>query len=128
MAADRNWTVWLGVAGSLASLTALGYIWGIFGDDGKKQHPAFAGLPKTGRIPMDTARRALARLPKKSRECAGMTAASLREGMEIEREHRDVTRGTVGRTAKIAAAHICESGTGYYKGLKKLEHRLKAKR
>lgn len=54
-----------------------------------------------------------------------MTVATLREGMEIEREHRDVTRGAAGITAKIAAAHICEAGPRYYRELKQLERRLK---
>ena len=47
-----------------------------------------------------------------------MTAERLREGMEIEREHRDITGGRVGQTAKIAAAHICER-PDYYKRIKR---------
>lgn len=76
------------------------------------------GLPTKGRIPLATAKRALKQLPKKSQACEGMSAAKLREGMEIEREHRDLTKGRVGQTAKIAAAHICER-SDYYKRIKK---------
>jgi hypothetical protein len=80
------------------------------------------GLPTKGRIPLETVKRALSRLPKKSKAC-GFTAQELREGMEIEREHRDVTGGAVGTTAKIAAAHLCESGPRYYKRIKKYVER-----
>jgi hypothetical protein len=38
--------------------------------------------------------------------------------MEVEREHRDVTKGGVLKTAKIAAAHLCER-SDYYRRLKK---------
>jgi hypothetical protein len=48
----------------------------------------------------------------------------LREGMEVEREHRDLTKGAVLKTAKIAAAHLCEFPK-YYPGLKRLEKNLK---
>jgi hypothetical protein len=79
------------------------------------------GLPKSGRIPLDTAKRVMKRLPAKTRAC-GITPAALREGMEIEREHRDVTKGGVLATAKIAAAHLCER-KDYYKRLKKYVER-----
>jgi hypothetical protein len=82
------------------------------------------GLPKKGRIPLATVKRALNRLGRKAAACK-ITPAALREGMEIEREHRDVTRGGALKTAKIAAAHLCEAGPRYYKGLKALERRLK---
>ena len=75
------------------------------------------GLPKAGRIPVATAKRVLKRLPAKTRAC-GFTPAELREGMEVEREHRDVTKGRVLDTAKVAAAHLCER-RDYYKRLKK---------
>jgi hypothetical protein len=75
------------------------------------------GLPKSGRIPLDTAKRVMKRLPAKTRAC-GITPAALREGMEIEREHRDVTKGGVLATAKIAAAHLCER-KDYYKRIKR---------
>jgi hypothetical protein len=78
---------------------------------------SLGALPKRGRIPLATARRALARLGSKSRRC-GIDAASLRDGMEVEREHRDVTKGGVLKTAKIAAAHLCER-SDYYRRLKK---------
>jgi GNAT superfamily N-acetyltransferase len=89
---------------------------------------SLSGLPKKGRIPLATVKRAAARLPKWTRKC-GFTVAQLREGMEVEREHRDVTRGGVLKTAKIAAAHLCEFPKGgYYPGLKRLEKKLKGKK
>lgn len=75
------------------------------------------GLPTKGRIPVATAKRAMQKLPAKTKKC-GFTPAELREGMEVEREHRDVTKGRVGTTAKIAASHLCEDRR-YYKKLKK---------
>lgn len=77
----------------------------------------FSGLPTRGRIPLATAKRAINRLGRKAKSC-GITPNLLREGMEIEREHRDVTGGRVGTTAKIAAAHICEDKQ-YYRKLKR---------
>lgn len=77
----------------------------------------FGALPRRGRIPLATARRALRRLGAKARGCA-IDAGSLREGMEVEREHRDVTKGGVLKTARIAAAHLCER-PDYYRRLKK---------
>jgi len=76
------------------------------------------GLPTKGRVPLKTAQRALKKLPRKAQACRGMTPAALREGMEIEREHRDITKGRVGQTAKIAAAHICER-SDYYSRIKR---------
>jgi hypothetical protein len=86
--------------------------------EGRGALSGLAALPSAGRIPMATVRRALKKLPKKSQACEGMTASALREGMEIEREHRDITRGAVGKTAKIAAAHICER-PDYYRRIKR---------
>lgn len=74
-------------------------------------------LPTRGRISLQTARRALKLLPPGRRACK-ITAANLREGMEVEREHRDVTKGGMLKTAKIAAAHLCEKND-YYKQLKR---------
>ncbi len=129
MAESRDWTVWLNVAGSLASLAALGYLLTHLPRRGEQAAVAgLRGLPAKGRVPLKTARRALKRLPKHSQQCAGMTANRLREGMEIEREHRDITGGRVGQTAKIAAAHICEAGPRYYAELKRLERKLSRSR
>lgn len=87
-------------------------------EDARRRRGGLSGLPKHGRIPLKTAKRALKRLSKRSQACSGLTPDSLREGMEIEREHRDVTKGAVLKTAKIAAAHICER-PDYYKRIKK---------
>ena len=88
-----------------------------------KKPTALAALPRHGRIPLATAKSALKRLGRKAKVC-GITPAALREGMEVEREHRDVTRGGVLKTAKIAAAHLCEDGR-YYRALKTMERKLK---
>ena len=80
-------------------------------------------LPKTGRIPLATAKKALKLLPP-GRQVCGITAKTLREGMEVEREHYDVTKLGLKKTAMIAAAHLCEAKR-YYPELKKLERRLK---
>jgi hypothetical protein len=119
MTDSNGWERWLHIAGSIASLTALGYLLLHLPRKGKRVAVAgLRGLPAHGRIPAATAKRALKRLPKKTRACVGMTVAALREGMEIEREHRDITQGRVGQTAKIAAAHICER-PDYYKRIKR---------
>lgn len=75
------------------------------------------GLPKKGRIPDSSVNYAMSRLKRQVDRC-GITKAQMREGMSIEREHGDVTRRGVLKTAKIAAAHICER-PDYYKRLKK---------
>lgn len=82
-----------------------------------------SALPKTGRIPIAVAKKALKLLPPGRRACK-ITAANLRDGLEVEREHRDVTRLGLKKTALIAASHLCESPR-YYTELKKLERRLK---
>ena len=75
------------------------------------------GLPTRGRIPLDTVKRAMKRLPKRYQSC-GITPSLLREGMEIEREHAYTTKGAVGATARVSADHLCEQ-LNYYKKLKK---------
>ena len=85
-----------------------------------------AALPKTGRIPLATVKKALRLLPPGRKAC-GITAQSLREGMEVEREHYDVTKLGLKKTALIAAAHLCEARR-YYPELKKLERRLKRRK
>lgn len=84
------------------------------------------GLPRKGRIPLATVKRALRALPPGRKAC-GITLTSLRKGMEIEREHFDVTKLGVKKTAIIAAAHLCESPR-YYDALQKMERRLKRKK
>jgi len=77
----------------------------------------FARLPPKGRIPAAQVQRAMRALGAKVRKC-GITPALLREGMEVEREHRDVTHLAVSTTARIAASHICER-RDYYKRIKR---------
>lgn len=74
-------------------------------------------LPKKGHIPASSVAYAMSHLKRQVDRC-GITATQLREGMEVEREHGDVTRRGAVKTAKIAAAHICER-PDYYKRLKK---------
>lgn len=74
-------------------------------------------LPKKGRIPAAQVQRAMKSLGRKVQQCK-ITPALLREGMEVEREHADVTRLAVGTTARIAASHICER-RDYYKRIKR---------
>lgn len=58
------------------------------------------------------------RMPDENAFMMGPPKAALREGMKVELEHRDVTKGAIEKTARIAAAHICER-RDYYKRLKK---------
>jgi hypothetical protein len=76
-----------------------------------------AGLPKKGAVPLKSVRYAMSRLKRQVNRC-GITEAQMREGMAVEREHGDVTNRGVVKTAKIAAAHICER-PDYYKRLKR---------
>lgn len=116
---NEGWERWLHIGGSIASLAALGYLLLHLPRRGEQVSVAgLSGLPTKGRVKLATARRALASLPRRSQECRGMTAERLREGMEIEREHRDITKGRVGQTAKIAAAHVCER-PDYYSRIKR---------
>jgi hypothetical protein len=116
---NNGWERWLHIGGSIASLAALGYLLMHLPRRGERVSVAgLSGLPTKGRVKLATARRALARLPRRAQECRGMTAERLREGMEIEREHRDITGGRVGQTAKIAAAHVCER-PDYYTRIKR---------
>ena len=78
---------------------------------------ALGRLPKSGRIPAAQVQRAMKSLGAKVQKCK-ITLALLREGMEVEREHRDVTHLNVGTTARIAASHICER-RDYYKRIKR---------
>lgn len=78
---------------------------------------SYGRLPKSGRIPAAQVKRAMKMLGRKVKACR-ITPALLREGMEVEREHRDVSHLAVGVTARIAAAHICER-RDYYKRIKR---------
>lgn len=51
---------------------------------------------------------------------ACLTPRRLRAGMNVELEHRDVTKGSPTATAKIAAAHLREH-CDYYARLRKVE-------
>lgn len=78
---------------------------------------ALGRLPKKGRILASQVRSAMRSLGRKVQKCQ-ITPALLREGMEVEREHADVTHLGVKTTAKVAAAHLCER-LDYYKRIKR---------
>ena len=67
---------------------------------------------------VEQARRAAKRAGIRFDAC--LTPSRLRAGMNVELEHRDVTRGRPVATAKIAAAHLREH-CDYYKRLKRVE-------
>ena len=48
---------------------------------------------------------------------------TLRHGMRVETEHRDIAHGNPVKCARIAIAHIKESDQ-YYKALEKMEKKL----
>jgi hypothetical protein len=77
----------------------------------------YGRLPAHGRISMAQVQRAMKMLGRKVQKCR-ITPAALREGMEVEREHRDVSHLAVGVTAKIVASHLCER-RDYYKRIKR---------
>ena len=52
------------------------------------------------------------------------TPADLLEGIEVELEHKDVTKGALEPTAKIALAHLRECPS-YYKKLRAMERRCR---
>lgn len=83
----------------------------------KERFDGLSALPKKGAIPASAVAYAMNKLAPQVKRC-GITPVLLREGMSIEREHRDVTRGGIERTARIAAAHLCER-KDYYKRLKR---------
>lgn len=114
----KDWTAWVNVAGSLASIAAFGYLLLHLPKRGQRSVVAgFSGLPKKGRIPASSVKYAMSRLKRQVAKCS-ITPVQMAEGMAVEREHADVTRRGVLKTAKIAAAHICER-PDYYKRLKK---------
>lgn len=82
-----------------------------------KKRSALSGIPKHGPIPMAQVQRAMKLLGRKVQKCR-ITPALLREGMAVEREHADVTKLAIGKTARIAAAHICER-RDYYRRIKR---------
>lgn len=79
----------------------------------------FAGLFAASRpqITRQQVKAAFLQLPRSQQRCS-FTSDELQEGMQIEYEHWNVTRGSLKKTAMIAAAHLCER-RDYYKRLKK---------
>lgn len=69
---------------------------------------------------------AFKKLQRKAEKC-GFTKDALAQGMKAELEHKDVTKGSVLKTARIAAAHLCER-TDYYELLEKYVEGGKKKR
>lgn len=77
----------------------------------------FDGMPAVGPIRDASVDRVMRKHIRKVRKC-GITKPALKQGMAVEREHRDVTKGSIEKTARIAMAHLCER-PDYYKRLKK---------
>lgn len=86
-------------------------------DAGHRGRGKLGALPKKGTIPSASVDYAMRKLAKQVKKC-GITKGLLREGMAVEREHGDVTKRGVEKTARIAAAHLCER-KDYYKRLKR---------
>lgn len=105
---------------SPAELEYLAVAWDEYSGTGKPSS-TLRGLPSSGRITSKQLDYALAKLGNKVKSC-GITKTALREGMKIELEHRDVTRGGIEKTARIAAAHLCER-KDYYTRLKRYVER-----
>lgn len=53
--------------------------------------------------------------------------SDLHYGLNVELEHKDLTKGNLDKTLKIVLAHLKESPK-YYKELKKMEVKLKSKK
>ena len=77
----------------------------------------FNGMPVLGPIREASVDRVMRKHARKVRQC-GITKRALKQGMAVEREHRDVTKGSIEKTARIAMAHLCER-PDYYARLKK---------
>lgn len=109
----------LNIAGSIASLAALGYLLTHLPRRGERGTPV-AGLgvlSKTGPITNDQLLKAMKAHKSRIRECE-VSPGLLREGMEIEREHPAITDLDEVKTAAIALDHLCENKR-YYTLLKK---------
>lgn len=74
-------------------------------------------LKRKGRVSDSSVAKGMKALGTSAKACR-ITPALLREGMEVEREHADVTGLDEVQTARIAAAHLCEK-RDYYSLLKK---------
>jgi hypothetical protein len=51
--------------------------------------------------------------------------SSIHYGLNVELEHKDITKGNMEKTLKIVMAHLKESPK-YYRELKKMEQKLKS--
>lgn len=74
-------------------------------------------LPARGPVPAKSVDYAAKKLARRMASC-GVSKQALKVGMAVEREHADVTRRGVEKTARIALAHLCER-KDYYQRLKK---------
>lgn len=125
MTRDKDWSDWVNVTGSVASIAAFSYLL-LHLPRRKRSGSIVAGLagtllsgslPKRGPLPASAVAYAMKKLQRQVKKCR-ITPDLMREGMEVEREHQDVTRGGIERTARIATAHLCER-KDYYQRLKK---------
>jgi Protein of unknown function (DUF5661) len=76
------------------------------------------------KVTLDQARRAGNRLNVNFE--TGISVHTLRDGMNVEMEHADVTRNNLTMCARIALAHLCEY-PDYYTELEKMEKKLRAR-
>lgn len=96
----------------------------------KRKGVKLDGLRGLGRLSMPkqvtpaVVKRVMKRMSRTVKSC-GIKSADLARGMKVELEHTNVTHGDVLKTAKIAAAHLCESGGKYYSELARMERRLR---
>lgn len=87
-------------------------------DSREEQGAALDGLGRLTRtIPASALDYATKKLQRKMKAC-GVSKTALRTGMKVELEHKDVTRGGIEKTARIALTHLCER-KDYYQRLKK---------
>lgn len=84
----------------------------------------FSSVNKMTRVTLDQARRAGNRLNVNFE--TGISVHALRDGMNVEMEHADVTHNNLTLYARIALAHLSEF-PDYYVALKQMETKLKAK-
>jgi len=72
--------------------------------------PPFVDIPKTGRVSRMLAARLMRRLDIKMPD---RRLEEFRRGLEVEREHVDVTGGDAVTTARIVMAHLREKPNYY---------------
>lgn len=98
----------------------LAVAWDSYVEAGDKPVAPLMGMDDRGPTPHQL-KYAMQKLARTVKRCS-ITPSMLRAGMKVELEHRNVTRGGIEKTARIAAAHMCER-RDYYKRLAKYVER-----